>query len=90
MKDPVLQEFAGTMSRKRCSGTIQIEKRDTYGHPFELLTVHFADGGSAITVADILARLGIQSRTGDTLAISLTVTSPPKRTRPKRRTRPGK
>jgi hypothetical protein len=75
------------MPRKSCSGLIQIDRRDTYGHPYELLTVHFQDGASAITLADILARLGINAKTGDTLSISVNLTSPPPR---KRRTRPGK
>ncbi len=40
-------------------------------HPYQILTVHFADGGAAVTVGDVLDRLGIVAKARDRLKITV-------------------
>jgi hypothetical protein len=66
---------------KTCTGKVLIDKRDGFGRPFEILTVHFEDGGAAVTIADVLAKLGIAVKAKDRIRISVSVLG---KARPKR------
>jgi len=62
----------------RITGQVMLDKRPAPypgGAPFELLSLHFADGGTAMTIHDIAERLGITLESGDRLAITLSKAS---------------
>lgn len=52
---------------KTIDAKVMIDKRTG----FEWLTLHFPDGGAAVTLADILARMAIVVKHGDRLRISI-------------------
>jgi len=52
---------------KTIEAKVMIDKRTG----FDWLTLHFADGGAAITLADILDRLAIDVKHGDRLRIGI-------------------
>jgi hypothetical protein len=52
---------------KTIQGNVMIDKRTGC----DWITLHFADGGAAVTLADILDRLEIDVKHGDRLKISI-------------------
>jgi hypothetical protein len=55
---------------KTCAGTILVDRHP--GPPsYEILSVHFPDGGIAVTIGDILARLGITVKDRDRVKITV-------------------
>jgi hypothetical protein len=55
---------------KTCTGSVLVEKHQ--GDPsYEIVSVHFADGGAAVTIGDLLARLGIAAKDRDRLRIAI-------------------
>jgi hypothetical protein len=67
----------GQPDRGKCTGEVLLDKRPApyaAGVPFELLSIHFDDGGTAMTVHDIADRLGMTLKTGDWLTIALSKT----------------
>jgi hypothetical protein len=68
---------------KRCTGVVQIDRRETYGRPYELMTIHLADGAMVCTVADVLAKLGIDVKDGDEIIIGVSVSERTKRRKPR-------
>jgi hypothetical protein len=61
------------MQRPRtCQGIVRIAKHVGYGQrSFEIMTVHFPDGGASCTIADLTARLGIDLKEGDRIRIAI-------------------
>jgi hypothetical protein len=55
---------------KNCIGTVLVDKHEG-PHPYEIVSVHFPDGGTAVTIADILSRLGLAVKAGDRLKITI-------------------
>jgi hypothetical protein len=56
---------------KSCAGTILVDRH--LGPPaYEILSVHFPDGGAATTIGDILVRLGIIVKDRDRVKITVT------------------
>ena len=54
---------------KTCAATVLVERHP--GPPaFEILSLHFPDGGTAVTIGDILARLGIAVKDRDRVKIT--------------------
>jgi hypothetical protein len=63
--------------RGRITGQVMLDRRESPrpgGVPFELLSIHFDDGGSAMTIHHVAERLGIALKTGDRLTITLSKT----------------
>jgi hypothetical protein len=55
---------------KSCAGTVLVDRHP--GPPaYEILSVHFPDGGTAVTIGDILARLGIAVKDRDRVKITV-------------------
>lgn len=65
-----------------CTGTVLIEKH-TDPPAYEIVSLHFADGGTAVTIADILFRLGLAVNDQDRLKITVGML-PAKRSRKRR------
>lgn len=53
-----------------CTGNVLVERRQ--GPPaYEIVSLHFPDGGAAVTIADILDRLGIAVKDRDRIKITV-------------------
>jgi hypothetical protein len=55
---------------KSCAGTVLVDRH--LGPPvYEIVSVHFPDGGAAVTIGDILARLAIAVKDRDKVKITV-------------------
>lgn len=56
--------------RDTCAGMVMVDHHEG-PHPYKVVSVHFPDGGAAVTIGDILARLGIAVKHRDRLKITV-------------------
>jgi hypothetical protein len=52
-------------------GSVLIDRRGDGDRPYEILSLHHADGGASVTIGDIVARVGLKLKDRDRIKITI-------------------